>query len=47
MTDHIATIRGSYGALMHVVSTDNIKVGRMKQVPTYIADWCAQRDSNS
>ena len=47
VTDHTATIKGSYGALMHAVSIDKIKVGHLKQVPTSITDWCAQRDSNS
>ena len=47
VTDKTATVRGSYGALAHAVSIDKIKVGHLKQVPTSIHDWCAQRDSNS
>ncbi len=47
VTDKTATVRGSYSALVHAVSIDKIKVGHLKQVPTSITDWCAQRDSNS
>ena len=46
-TDHIVMIKGSYGVFMNAVSIDKIKVGHLRQVPTSITDWCAQRDSNS
>ena len=42
-----ATIKGSYSALAAAASMDKIKVGHLKQVPTFIPDWCARRDSNS
>jgi len=45
--DGAATMRGSYRALANAVAMDKIKVGHLKQVPTSISDWCAQRDSNS
>ncbi len=47
VTDKTATVRGSYGDLAHAVSIDKIKVGHLKQVPTFITNWCARRDSNS
>lgn len=47
VTENIATIKGSYSAIAHAASIDEIKVGHLKQVPTSISDWCAQRDSNS
>lgn len=42
-----ATIKGSYAALMTAAAMDGKKVGHLKQVPTFIPDWCARRDSNS
>ncbi len=42
-----ATVRGSYAALASAAAMDKIKVGHLKQVPTFIADWRARRDSNS
>jgi site-specific DNA recombinase len=42
-----ATVRGRYAALAAAASMDKIKVGHLKQVPTFIADWRARRDSNS
>lgn len=43
--DKTATIRGSYAALAETL--EQIKTGNLKQVPTFIPDWCAGRDSNS
>jgi len=44
--DNTATIRGSYGALAETL--EQIKMGNLsKQVPSFIPDWCAGRDSNS
>ena len=40
-----ATVKGSYSALAHAVSMDKIKVSHLKQVPTFITDWCAQDES--
>ena len=34
-------------ALVHTAAVDKIKVGHLKQVPTYIDEWCERRDSNS
>ena len=45
--DKSATVKGSCNVLAHAVSMDKIKAGHLKQVPTFITDWCAQRDSNS
>ena len=44
-----ATIRGSYAALASAaaMTTGKIKVGHSDQVPTFIRDWRARRDSNS
>ena len=44
--DGAATMRGSYNTLAHAAALGEIKVGHLKQVPTYIPDWCARRDSN-
>ena len=43
--DKTATIKGSYEALAETMQ--QIKMGNLKQVPTFIPDWCARRDSNS
>jgi hypothetical protein len=43
--DKTATIKGSYFALAETMQ--QIKMGNLKQVPTFIPDWCARRDSNS
>ena len=43
--DKTATIRGSYAALAETM--EQIKMGNLKQVPTFIPNWCAGRDSNS
>lgn len=45
--DGTATMRGSYSALAHAEAIGDKKVGHLKQVPTFISDWCARRDSNS
>jgi site-specific DNA recombinase len=45
--DKAATITGSYAALAAAAAMDKIKVGDLKQVPTFIDGWCARRDSNS
>ena len=42
-----ATIKGSNAALMAAAAMDVKKVGHLKQVPTFIHDWRARRDSNS
>lgn len=44
--DKTATMRGSYSALAAAASMDE-KNGHLKQVPTFIHDWRARRDSNS
>lgn len=44
--DKTATIRGSYAALAETMQ--QIKMGLLiTQVPTFIPNWCARRDSNS
>ncbi len=44
--DKTATIRGSYAALAETL--EQIKMGNLsKQVPSFIPNWCARRDSNS
>jgi DNA invertase Pin-like site-specific DNA recombinase len=44
--DKTATIKGSYAALAETMQ--QIKMGDLsKQVPSFIPDWCARRDSNS
>ncbi|CAG4883405.1 conserved protein of unknown function [Georgfuchsia toluolica] len=43
----LATVRGSYAALARAAAMDEKKVGHSKQVPTFIPDWRARRDSNS
>lgn len=44
--DKTATIRGSYAALAETM--EQIKMGNLsKQVPSFIPNWCARRDSNS
>lgn len=42
-----ATMKGSYAALVSAAEMDKIKVGYPKQVPTFMSDWRARRDSNS
>jgi len=44
--DKTATIKGSYAALANTM--EQIKMGNLnKQVPSFIPNWCARRDSNS
>lgn len=43
--DDKAIIKGSYTALAHAMS--QMKMGTSNQVPTFISDWRARRDSNS
>lgn len=43
--DKTATIKGSYAALGETMQ--KIKMGNLNQVPTFIPDWRARRDSNS
>lgn len=44
--DKAATIKGSYAALAEAMQ--QIKMGTLiTQVPTFIPNWCARRDSNS
>ena len=44
--DKTATIKGSYAALAETMQ--KIKMGNLNdQVPSFIPDWCARRDSNS
>jgi len=38
-------IKGSYAALAHAMH--QMKMGTSNQVPTFIPDWRARRDSNS
>jgi hypothetical protein len=42
-----ATTKGSFAALVAAAAMDKIKVGHLKQVPTFIHGWCARRDSDS
>lgn len=42
--DKTATVKGSYAALAETMQ--QIKMGTLDQVPTFIADWCARHDSN-
>ena len=46
VNDKSATVKGSCSVLAHAVSMDKIKAGHLKQVPTFINDWCAQDDEN-
>ena len=43
--DKTATIKGSYDALASTIH--QIKMGTCHQVPTFIPNWRARRDSNS
>ncbi len=42
--DETAIIKGSYAALAYAMH--QMKMGTSNQVPTFIPDWCARRDSN-
>ncbi len=42
--DNTATVKGSYAALAETMQ--QIKMGTLNQVPSFMADWCARRDSN-
>jgi site-specific DNA recombinase len=42
--DKTATISGSYAALADTMQT--IKMSDLNQVPSFIPDWCARRESN-
>ena len=42
--DKTATVKGSYAALAETMQ--QIKMGTLNQVPSFMADWCARRDSN-
>ncbi|RFC37926.1 MAG: Site-specific DNA recombinase [Candidatus Nitrotoga sp. LAW] len=43
--DRNATVKGSYAALAETMQ--QIKMGNLKQVPSFIPDWCARSDSNA
>jgi len=43
--DKTATIKGSYAALAETMQ--QIKMGNLNQVPTFIPNWCARSDSNA
>ncbi|BBE51261.1 Recombinase [Ferriphaselus amnicola] len=45
VNDDEAVIKGSYTALAH--GLHQMKMGTSNQVPTFMHDWCAGRDSNS
>ena len=45
--DKTATIKGSLAALASAAAMDEIKAGHLNQVPAFIHDWRARRDSNS
>ena len=45
VNDDTAIIKGGYTALAHAMQ--KMKMGTLNQVPTFIPDWCARRDSNS
>jgi len=45
--DKTATIKGSYAALAAAAAMGKIKAGHLNQVPTFMGDWRARRDSNS
>ena len=42
--DKTATIKGSYGTLAETMQ--KIKMGNLNQVPSFMVDWCARRESN-
>ncbi len=46
VTENTAQVKGSYAALVATASTKEIKKGDLKQVPSFIHDWCARRESN-
>ncbi len=43
--DKTATVRGSYEALAETMQ--QIKMGNLNQVPSFMPDWCARSDSNA
>ncbi len=47
VTEKTAQVKGSYAALVAVASDTDIKKGNLKQVPSFIHDWCARSDSNA
>ena len=42
--DNTATVKGSYAALAETMQ--QIKMGTLNQVPSFMADWCARRDES-
>ena len=44
--DYTAMLKGSYQAIAYAASQEKIKMGHSIQVPTFINDWCARRESN-
>lgn len=42
----LATARGSYLAIANLAASEKTKVSHLKQVPTFIHDWRARRESN-
>lgn len=46
MTENTAQVKGSYAALVATASTKEIKKGDLKQVPSFIHDWCPDRHLN-
>ena len=43
--DKTATVKGSYEALAETMQ--QIKMGNLNQVPSFMVDWCARSDSNA
>ena len=43
--DKTATVKGSYEALAETMQ--QVKMGNLNQVPSFIPDWCARSDSNA
>lgn len=46
VTDDIATIQGNIHSLIAASELAKTKSGQLKQVPTFMPDWCARRESN-
>ena len=46
VSENTAQVKGSYAALVATANNQEIKKGNLKQVPSFIHDWCARRESN-
>ena len=46
MNNKAATLKGNYRALANAATMQNLDVAQLNQVPTFVPNWRARRESN-